>query len=184
MTAVRIFLRRREGSSALEFGLGFPVLLAFVVGLIELSNLFFVNAALENAVLHASRFGITGNVSDTNTTRLDHVRGIIENQTFGSVDPENLSIETLVFQQFADIGQPEPFADANTNGDYDEGETFSDTNGNGQWDADMGQAGLGNAGDIVLYRVSYAPPSLTGFADWATQSVSLMAAIAVRNEPY
>lgn len=183
--AIRSFLlHRKEGSAAMEFGLVLPAFLSLVIGSIEVANLFFVNSALENAVLHASRFGITGNAPDESGTRLDRVRQIVEQQTFGHVDPEGMTIETLVFEQFADIGQPEPFADENGNGQYDDGETYSDVNGNAQWDADMGLVGLGGAGDIVLYRITYAPPSLTGFADWATREITLVSTLAVRNEPY
>ncbi len=179
------FFRGNQGSAAMEFGLVLPAFLSLVIGVIEVANLFFVNSALENAVLHASRYGITGSeTSGASATRLDRVREIVERQTFGHVDPDTLDIETLVFEQFSDIGQPEPFADENANGQYDPGEEFSDVNGNGQWDADMGLAGLGNAGDIVLYRITYAPPSLTGFADWATSTVTLVATLAVRNEPF
>lgn len=176
------FWRNREGASTVELAFGAPILLSFVIGVLEIANLIFLSVALENAVLHASRFGITG--SQAGTTRLEQVRAIVEDQTFGRIASEEMTIDTLVFDQFADIGQPEPFADANGNEVYDAGETFSDVNGNGAWDEDMGTAGLGGSGDIVLYRVNYTAPSLTGFMDWATQAVELSAAVAVRNEPY
>lgn len=179
---MRAFLRSREGTTSVELALGFPVLLSFVIGVIEIANLIFLSVALENAVLHASRFGITGSTA-SGVTRLEQVRGIIEDQTFGRIPPEHLVIDTLVFDQFADIGKPEPFADANGNGSFDEGETYSDVNGNGSWDADMGTAGLGGSA-ISCSTACAIPPSLTGFMDWATQAVQLTAAVAVRNEPY
>lgn len=179
----RGFLKRRDGATTVELAFGLPVLLSFAIGLIEVANLIFLSVSLENAVLHASRYGITG-AAPAGTPRLERVRGIIEDQTFGRIPPDDIVIDTLVFQQFADIGRPEPFADENGNTVYDPGESFSDVNGNGVWDADMGTAGLGGAGDIVLYRVHYTAPSLTGFMDWATQAVTLTAAVAVRNEPY
>jgi Flp pilus assembly pilin Flp len=181
---IRRFAKRRDGAATIEFAFGIPILLAFVIGVIEIANLMFLGASLENAVLHASRYGVTGQADGAGTTRVDRVRAIIEEQTFGMIPAEDLVIDTLVYESFADFGQPEPFADANTNGTYDTGETFSDVNGNGVWDADMGLVGLGGAGDIVLYRVTYTAPSLTGFANWATQAVTLTAALAVRNEPY
>lgn len=181
---IRCFVRRHDGSATVEFSFGIPILLAFVIGVIEIANLMFLGASLENAVLHASRYGVTGQADGPGTTRIDRVRSIIEEQTFGMIPGDDLTIDTLVYESFADFGQPEPFADANANGAYDAGETFSDVNGNGAWDADMGLAGLGGAGDIVLYRVTYTAPSMTGFADWASQAVTLTAALAVRNEPY
>lgn len=181
---IAAFLKERTGATTVEFAFGFPVLLSFVIGVIEIANLIFLSVALENAVLHASRYGITGSTAGTGVTRLEQVRSIVEQQTFGRIPAVDITIDTLVFDQFADIGQPEPFADANGNGSFDAGETFSDVNGNGVWDSDMGTAGLGGAGDIVLYRVRYTAPSLTGFMDWATQALELTATVAVRNEPY
>ena len=178
------FLKRSDGVTTVEFAFAFPVLLSFMIGIAEVSNLMFLNIALENAVLHASRFGITGGVTEEGQTRVERVREIVENQTFGRIPGDEIAIDTQVFQQFGDIGQPEPFGDANGNGSFDAGETYTDVNGNGMWDPDMGVAGLGGAGDIVLYRVRYTAPSLTGFMDWATQAVELSAAVAVRNEPY
>lgn len=177
------FLKKRDGTTTVEFAFGMPVLAAFMIGIVEISNLLFLGIALENAVLHASRYGVTGSEVD-GIARVDRVRTIIEEQTFGMIEPDELTIDTLVFEQFSDIGQEEPYGDANANGVYDAGESFTDVNGNGVWDPDIGVVGLGGAGDIVLYRVTHVAPSITGFMDWATQAVSLQSALAVRNEPY
>ena len=176
-------VRSTRGSVTTEFAFTVPVFISLVVGIIEVGNYFFLNATLENAVLHASRFGIVGG-SDDGVTREARVREVIRKQTFGRIPYEDLEIETLVYESFADINQPEPYEDTNGNGVYDSGEPFSDVNGNGVWDQDIGAAGLGNAGDIVLYRISYPAPSLTGLFDWATRNIQLTATVAVRNEPY
>ncbi|WP_417459954.1 TadE/TadG family type IV pilus assembly protein [Kordiimonas sp.] len=174
---------REDGAAAVEAALGLPLLLAMIVGVLEVTNIYFVAASLENSVLRASRFGITGSI-DEGSTREEQVREIIAEQTFGRVDMDAVQIETLVYEQFGDIGEPEPYTDQNESGSYEFGEPFTDVNGNGQWDDDMATAGLGEAGDIVLYRVSYAAPSMTGLFDWATRQVNLSATVAVRNEPY
>lgn len=177
-------LRRDEvGGAMVEAALGLPILLTAMIGVFEIANFYFVSASVENAVLHASRFGVTGGAAD-GVTRQDQVRAIIEEQTFGMVDMDTVRIETLVYEQFGDIGEPEPFTDANDSGDYDEGEDFADVNGNGVWDDDMAIAGLGGAGDIVLYRVNYEANSLTGFMDWAHRALNIQATVAVRNEPF
>ncbi|PCI58843.1 MAG: hypothetical protein COB37_12425, partial [Kordiimonadales bacterium] len=108
----------------------------------------------------------------------------IEEQTFGRVDMDTVEIETLVYEQFADIGAAEPYTDTNGSENYDEGEDYVDVNGNGIWDDDISTAGLGGGGDIVLYRISYSANGITGFGDWATRSISISATVAVRNEPY
>lgn len=181
--ALRALRRDQSGGAMVEAALGLPILLTAMVGVFEIANFYFVSASVENAVLHASRFGITGGAED-GVTREDQVREIIEEQTFGMVDMDTVEIETLVYQQFGDIGEPEPFTDDNDNDIYDEGEDYSDVNGNGQWDDDMAIAGLGGAGDIVLYRVNYEANSLTGFMDWAHRVLNIQATVAVRNEPF
>ena len=180
---IRRLWRDRTGVSAVEFALGLPVFLTLLIGVLEVSNLFFLSVSIENAVLRASRFGITGS-TEAGMTREDQVRAIIADETFGQVNMDDVEIETLVYQQFGDIGEPEPFTDENGSGSYEDGEPFSDVNGNGVWDDDMAVAGLGDAGDIVLYRVRYAAPRLSGFMNWATRRVTISATVAVRNEPF
>ncbi|WP_417464469.1 TadE/TadG family type IV pilus assembly protein [Kordiimonas sp.] len=180
---LRRLIRREDGVAAIEAALGLPILLTMIVGVLELTNIYFVSASLENSVMRASRFGITGSI-DEGSTREEQVRAIIAKQTFGRVDMNEVQIETLVYEQFGDIGQPEPYTDQNESGSYEFGEPFTDVNGNGQWDDDMATAGLGEAGDIVLYRVRYTSPSITGLFDWATRAVNISATVAVRNEPY
>lgn len=174
---------REDGSAMVEAALGLPVLLSALIGVFEIANFYFISATVENAVLHASRFGITGS-SEAGQTREDQVRATIAEQTFGRVDMDTVQIETLVYQQFGDIGEPEPFTDQNGDDQYNDGEPFSDVNGNGTWDDDMAIAGLGGAGDIVLYRVRYEAESLTGFADWAYRKLNVQSTVAVRNEPF
>lgn len=187
LSNIRTFRKRLErsedGAILVETAIGLPVLLTTMIGVLEIGYYFFVAAAIENAVLQASRFGITGS-STEGATREEQVRQIIREQTFGQVNMDTVEIETLVYENFADIGQPEPFVDENGSGTYDEGEDFTDVNGNGSWDEDMASIGLGGGGDIVLYRVNYDISSLTGFADWAYRNVSVSATVAVRNEPY
>jgi len=171
------------GAALVEAALGLPILLAAIVGVFEVANFFFVTATVENAVLHASRFGVTGQGGDA-TAREQQVRDVIETQTFGRVNMDTIEIETLVYAQFGDIGATEPFTDANDSGAWDEGEAYTDVNGNGAWDDDLSVAGLGGGGDIVLYRVNYNAQSLTGFGDWALKEIKIVATVAVRNEPY
>ncbi len=173
----------RSGVSVVEAALGLPILLTLLIGVLEISYLIFLSVSLENAVLRASRFGITGGTEE-GVTRQDQVRAIIAEQTFGQVDMDAIEIETLVYEQFGDIGEAEPYTDENGSGSYDSGEPFSDVNGNGVWDDDMAVAGLGDAGDIVLYRVRYAAPSLSGVMNWATRKINISATVAVRNEPF
>lgn len=181
--AAKRFTRDESGGALVEAALGLPILLSTMIGVLEIATFMFTTAAVENAVLHASRYGITGRTED-GSTREQQIRDVIEKQAFGRVDMDTVEIETLVYEQFADIGQPEPFSDDNDSGTWDEGEDYTDVNGNGAWDEDMSSAGLGEGGDIVVYRIRYNAQSLTGFGDWAMKEIGISATVAVRNEPY
>jgi Flp pilus assembly pilin Flp len=174
----------QDGATVVEFALVFPVFLLAVFGGIEAAIVIFISSSIEAAVLEASRFGITGGTLP-GVTREERVLDIVGDKTYGLVDMDLVGIETLVYESFDDIGQPEPFEDANANLVYDTGELFTDVNGNGQWDADMGAAGLGGPSDVVVYRVTYAwgimMPLIRSVIG---ESVLHASSVAVRNEPF
>ena len=177
--------QQEEGSVITEFAITLPIFLTMVFGIFEIGYYFYLSTAIENAVLSASRFGITGGTLNESVNREDQVRDIVLAETFGSLKPDNLQIDTRVFQQFADIGiDPEPFEDENDSGTYDPGEPFTDENGNGVYDDNLGEAGLGAAGDIVLYKITYNGASLTGLGDIFVDGYTIEATVAVRNEPF
>ena len=110
---------------------------------------------------------------------------IVEAKTYGLLDMDQLEMETLVYESFADIGQPEPFDDANGNGAYDGGEHFIDVNGNGPGTPDMGAAGLGGPSDVVVYRLTYDWGIITPFMQRLLgESIRHVSSVAVRNEPF
>ena len=118
-------------------------------------------ALMEGAVRDAARYGVTG---QDEAERLSIIQDIIADRTIGLVDTDEAQIDILTYGSFDVIGAPEPFIDGPPfNGVYDVGETYTDINGNGQWDPDQGLASAGQSGEVVLYRVTYDAPSLTGF---------------------
>lgn len=171
------------GSPAVEFALILPLLLLFILGSIEMAINLFIGSSIESAVMEASRYGVTG--TEEGVSREDRVREIVGARTYGLLDMDEVSIETLVYESFADVGQPEPFTDQDDNGVYAPGEPFVDVNGNGEWDEDMGAAGLGGPSDVVVYRLTYAwgvlMPLMRGILG---ESVTHVSSIAVRNEPF
>ncbi len=172
------------GQAIVEFAFIAPALLGILCGIIEFSGILFAQTLLEGGAREASRYGITG-AAPNGMSRQDMILQILSDNSFGVIDTDNVNIETLVYQNFGDVGQPEPFTDDNGNGVYDVGEAFNDINSNGSWDQDMGTAGLGGPGDVVVYRLTY---------DWAIMvpifrplfgdQITLDANIAVRNEPF
>jgi Flp pilus assembly pilin Flp len=183
-----LFLRRlrgeQDGATVVEFALIFPVFLLAVFGGIETAIVIFISSSIEAAVLEASRYGITGGTVP-GVSRESRVLEIVEDKTYGLIDMGLVDVDTLVYESFDDIGQPEPFEDANANGVYDEGEAFTDVNGNGQWDPDMGAVGLGGPSDVVVYRISYAWGIITPFMRGVMgDEVLHVSSVAVRNEPF
>ena len=177
----------RRGAGAIEFALAAPVLFFFVVGIMEVGMVLFVNTALEGGVRQASRIGMTGYVPE-GMTREEAITQIILDNGMGLIDPQKIVIETTTYESFGAVGTPgETYDDENGNGEYDSGEPFDDANGNGAYDGEPGVPGLGGAGDVVLYQVSYDWPMITGLLasalGGADGKVSLSASIAVRNEP-
>ena len=183
---VRFLRRNEDGATIVEFALIAPTLMLFVMGIIEVAMVLFVSMLLEGSVREAGRYGITGYVYQ-GFDRIAIIRKIVEQNTIGLVDMDKVKIETLTYQSFSAVGQPEPFSDTNGNGQHDAGEAFNDVNGNGTWDDDMGVNGVGGPGDIVIYTITYDWPLLTTFLGDLMGRAGIMqlsASYAVRNEPW
>lgn len=182
---LRRLCRQEGGATVVEFAFVIPLFLLILFGVIELAIVLFISSSIEAAVVEASRFGITGGTSTGGVSREERVLDIVEQKTYGFVDMDTVELDTLVYESFADIGQPEPFEDDNLNGAYDVGEPFTDVNGNGVWDSDMGLAGLGGPSDVVVYRIRYQWGLITPMMQRAiTETVSHVSSVAVRNEPF
>jgi Flp pilus assembly protein TadG len=176
----------QRGATALEFAFALPIMLMLILGMLEIAMVMFVSISVEGGLREAARFGITGQAPESGT-REDAILAIIDRYTFGVVDLDASNVSFMTYDSFTDVGQPEPFTDANGNGSYDVGETFEDLNGNAQWDPDRGAAGVGNAGSVVLYEVDYEWELLTPYLSALLGDdgvFHMSASIAVRNEPY
>jgi TadE-like protein len=172
------------GTAAMEFAFVAPIFLAMVGAIMEFSGIMFVQTLLEGSAREASRYGITG-FTQEGVSRDDQILAIVEHNTYGIIDLDELEMDTLVYENFGDVGQPEPFTDENVNEAHDTGEPFTDVNGNGTWDEDMGAAGLGGPGDVVVYRMSYDWSIIIPFFRlFFGDAITLQANIAVRNEPF
>jgi Flp pilus assembly protein TadG len=181
---IRLATRDDTAGAALEFALIAPILLTFVIGIVEVAMVLFASSLLEGSVREAARYGITG-YTLTGQSRETVIRNIVQRHTAGMINMSKVKITYLTYKSFTNIGQPEPFNDANHNGIHDPGETYTDVNGNGKWDADMGSASTGGPGDVVVYTVSYDWPLITGYLSGILGvKIPLSASYAVRNEPW
>lgn len=179
------FARKEDGVAAVEFAIVGSICMLSVIAVIEILTVLAISILIEGGVREAARFGITGSSGDNG--RIERILEIIGDHTLGLVDMDTASVDTIVYQSFADIELPEEFTDnAPNNGVWDTGEDFVDANNNGVWDPDRGTVGLGGADEIVLYRVSYDLPFLTGLMAPVVgkNSIRLQTVVPVRNEPY
>ena len=173
-----------DGKAIVEFAFVAPIFLGITLSIFEFSGIMFVQTLLEGGAREASRYGLTGQMPDS-ISREAMILQIVDENSFGIIDINDVEMTTLVYENFADVGQPEPFTDENGNEAYDEGEPFTDVNGNGSWDDDMGAADLGGPGDVVVYEMSYDWPIMIPlFQPFFGDHVTLQANIAVRNEPF
>jgi Flp pilus assembly protein TadG len=177
----------RRGVTGIEFAVVAPAVFLTVAGIIELALIMFVSTLSEGGLREASRFSITGFIPP-GMTREERILEILGEHTIGLVDMAQATIAYKVYPSFDDIGKPEPFTDtAPANGTYDAGEAFQDINGNGQWDSDMGAAGLGGPGDIVLYTIEFDWELMTPLVSpliGTGGKLSMKSSVAVKNEPF
>lgn len=187
------FARESDGASAVEFALVFPFAFFFIAGAFELGMLMFNQAAIESAVREAARYGMTG--QGTEAEREAAILAIVDEYTYGLADPADITVTTEVYPTFADADSPEPYIDANGNGQWDSGETFTEVNGILGHQDDMGDAGVGAMSEIVQYTIGYdwnmmVLPFVTnmpffpegGMID--NSVVHFEAKMTIRNEPF
>lgn len=185
--ALRRFKKNSDGVAAIEFGLGASILLMMLMGIIEVGMMLLVNSLVDGGLRQASRYGITG-YETGEASRMDEIIRIVSDNTLGFVDLTAANLEVLVYPSFSDIGNGEAFVDGNSNGTYDEGETFTDDNGNGTRDSDVGVAGAGGSGEVVVYRLTYDWTFFTPMASYflpdGMNKMTFESSVAVRNEPW
>ena len=177
--------KNNRGSMLVEFALLAPVFFYMIFAIIEVFSFMLAEGILESAVRQAGRSGLTG-YNPAGVSRETFIQQQVEDKVF-FINADNLDFETLIYSSFSNINQPEPFTDSNNDSYYDIGEPYTDINANGQWDDDMGVAGSGGAGDIVVYKLSYTWTFMTPFigafmSDDGTMDI--VANAVVKNEPF
>jgi hypothetical protein len=176
-----------RGIAAVEFAFVAPVMILMICGFMEYAHLSSSRTTLEAATMRAARAVAA---SDCPDRRDGIMRGIITN-AMSTVPSANGGQVDIIIKSYAgnfsDVGEPEPFNDANINGQWDPGESYVDVNGNAQWDSDMGSAGsLGGPGQVVSYTARYQVASLFNFISQqfsGSDSYQIEASTVIRNEP-
>lgn len=167
---LRRFLRRKDGATAVEFGLVALPFLALMFAIMETALVFFAGQVLETAAADSGRLILTGQAQ---SKKFDAAKFKAEvcAKVYGLFDCEGgLQVDVRTYQSFAAIDTKKPI-------DADGKLTFTST------------YAPGGPGDIVVVRLAYAWPiqvSLLGYslADLAGSSRLLLATAAFRNEPF
>lgn len=172
-----------EGITTIEFAFLAPCLLLLIMGIVEFSMIMFTMTVLESATSNTARLGKTGYTA-AGSTRQQQIVANVANRTAGLLNASKITVTTQVYSNFDKIGQPEPCI-THSPCPGTAGVNFQDINGNGTWDSDMAAAGLGNAGDVVVYTVSYPWPITTPMIGAITGNPFIISArTVVKNEPY
>lgn len=177
----------QRGVTAVEFAMISPVLFLVLIGTVESCLVMFAQHLLESAAYSASRLGKTG-FTATSQTQQQTILDAVNNRVDPILDTNRLSMTTMAYRDYTRISQPEPFVDANGNGQRDNGENYVDVNGNGSWDTDQGTAGPGLGQEVVVYTISYPwelfTPMMAQLMGNTQGDIILTARVVVRNEPF
>lgn len=168
------------GSTTVEFAFLAPIFFTMLIGIWDIGQLIYANAVLRGVVEAAARNTTleTGDTTAADTLVSDSISPVL---------PGAVTVSSrLSYNDFTDIGRPEPFNDSNTNGTCDNSESYTDQNGNGHWDVDVGLSGNGSASDVIVYTVNvdYTPIFKIPYAPDMWNSRRLTAVAVRKNQPY
>lgn len=163
-------MKRKDerGTTALEFALLGPALAGALVAGAELSFQGAVSAVLDYKARQASRFGVTGTADSTGTLatadeRVAAIKTLVTQGTGMLLNTGTLDVKQVSYDTISDV-------QSNKNG----------TTGN---------AGVGGAGQLVRYNLTYAAPLLMArylpVPDYMSGKViTHTSTVLVKNEPY
>jgi Flp pilus assembly protein TadG len=182
LVAVRRFVRRDEGSTAVEFGLILLPFIAMMFAIMETALVFFAQQTLETAVADSARLIMTGQAQNGGWQPADfkqrvcaRIYGLFtcDSSAFvSSSTSPNVYVNVQTYSSFGGISYTPPL-DANGN---------LDSSGFGY--------NTGGPGNIVVVQLFYQWPifvslmNLGSLSNMAAHSRLLVATAAFRNEPY
>lgn len=177
----RRLARDERGATIIEFAMILPALCLILMGTFELGYRMYVSSVLQGALHEAARLATVGTMS---TTQVDtHVKQRLH--SFSHAATITTSVDS--YDEFTQVSVPERISqDTVPLGQYNAGDCYEDYNNNQRYDLDRGRSGLGQADDIVRYRVSISYPRMfpvAGFLGWS--DIDTVAADTVlRNQPF
>lgn len=181
---LRRLWRDDSGTTAIEFAFIALGLVYLMVGIIEFAMAMTVGNSLEAATNLSSRLGKTGYVDEDAETQEQTILDEVERRVGPLIDMEKIAISNEVYNDFESLTNPDLFEDKNDDGDTDDAGEWTDVDGDGFRD---GSDGVGTAGDIIVYKISYPWQVMTpliGKIIGDEGIIHLSAYSVVKNEPY
>lgn len=177
----RLLADDTQGATIIEFAIVVPLFMTLLLGIMDIGQMVYGKSVLSGAVRRAARDSAleTRSTSEADARVLDAIRPVLPGVT--------IKTSRTSYYDFADIGRPEKWNDANTSGKCDNGEAYTDENRNGQWDEDVGHASSeGTANDVVVYTVtaSFSPVFKVPFLPEHWSARTLTSAAVTRNQPF
>ena len=175
-----------KGIAAIEFAMLAPVLMILMIGSLETGMILLAQSVMESAIFDASRTSRTG-YTEAGLSRDATIVAKLNQRAGVLLNTASINLNSATYGQFDQIGQPEPFIDANGNGARDIGENYTDVNLNGQYDTDMGGIGNGSASQIVVYTATYPwkliTPLMSQFIG-TNGTYTIAARAVIQNDPF
>jgi Flp pilus assembly pilin Flp len=181
LTLMRRLAREECGVTIVEFAMIAPALCLTLLALFDFGHRSYVESVVQGALHEAARLATVGDKTG------DEIDAHVENMLLIFSHDGEVEIEKKSYADFSGVGKPEKITqDTAPVNEYNEGDCFEDANGNGEYDEDRGRGGLGNAEDVVHYRVTIEFPRLVplgGFLGLGpTETVT--ASTVLRNQPF
>lgn len=173
IAANRRFLTDKRGAAAVEMALVSLPFFALIIAALQLGLFFFSQSALEIATEKSARLVLTGTVQAQATTQQQFLTTVCSKLPSILNNCANLMVDAQVYTSFSGSNTTAPTITYNPNG------TVSNT-----WNYNVG-----GANDIVVLRVMYLLPVVTGPLSFSIGNTSygkrlLMATAVFKNEPY
>jgi Flp pilus assembly protein TadG len=159
-----------SGAYAIEMAIALPAFMLLMVGVWEVLLLLIGQVMLEGALRDGARYGITGYAAQ-GTSREESLREMVRAYTSGYLDQGRLTIITRVYPNFGSVGDTGAVAAAG---------------GAATIPGDTGSPGMGVAGEVVLYILTYDWEFMTPLMEpfFHGRHYPITASIVVRNEPW
>lgn len=169
-----------RGAAAVEFALVAPIFLTMMCTIYNVGQMSYGQSVLDGAVQNAARNSTleAGNTADADAKVEASVGRVLPGAT--------IAASRVSYYDFTDIGRAEAWDDLDDNGTCNDSEPYTDENRNGGWDPDIGLAGNGGAGDVIIYEVSieYTPSFSVPFAPANWNSTTLSSTTVKKNQPF